>query len=433
MDNKKSIFKSIFRSRRTYSDVDADAGFTLIELAIVTIIFGLGIIPIVLFFLNFDAQEQVKKDKMINERVMSALTLFLMQNGRYPCPSDLDLDINNPLFGEEATGAGGCNGTIVSERSGVAMGGLPVKTLNLPFTQAFNEYGWAYIYAVTESLTDAATYNGIGNVEVRAANGAGFTAITDLPYILVNTGVDGKGSFSSAGQASSLACDSLADDVENCDITVDAVFLDSQIGMAVNPSSAGYYDDTISYRRVSDKNDAWVIRQNTVAGRVEITNRELGQIGFGIIPQDKLHVDDDVIVEAQSGGNYDGGEVFSEGSVVVRDSLHTTNLVFNDPVNQNRVFAESFCMGEVGEDIGCCTNGKVGRDGDGDEFCCMAQVYDDLTDGIDGEICGNACTRDFLDRNGECCYSYNLTSGSPRECCMAPNYLDSTGACVVVP
>lgn len=249
-------------------------------------------------------QKEAVQEEAGNERALAALALFFRQNGRYPCPANITFAPGDANFGAEA---GGCAG------AGIAIGGLPVNTLNLPFETAANVHGWKHIYAVTRDLAATGTYDGQGSITINNSGGA----LLNQHFVIVNPGADGKGTNALYG-AAGFACGAAADS-ENCDN--DTTFADLATSLPGNSTNANHYDDTISYTLAREQSTFWVASENAGTGGLNIVNRNTGNIGIGIAaPTSKMHI---------SGGNVrvQGGDVNVDQNVDAGQNITAGNEI----------------------------------------------------------------------------------------------------------
>jgi len=305
-------------------------GFTLVEIAVVMIILSIIIAPIFTIFTQQGRMKDVRQDEAINSQVLSALATYLKENGAYPCPANPTLAQNNAAFGD-AGAPGVCAGSVAAPGGLVVSGDLPVRDLSIPARSAANVHGWKHIYAVTLSLTDPVTFNGLGEIDLLDEAGALFSS--SISFVVVNTGVDGKGSRSlqgtPSGTAAPGACGALtARDAENCDN--DSVFREMPRSITNSDLATGYFDDTLSYTLARKESTMWLLRRNTLAGSLDIVNRNVGNVGIGTFaagatPIAKLHVEGgDVLIQpnAGTGGNLDvDGNVSSQSNIVADDTV----------------------------------------------------------------------------------------------------------------
>lgn len=138
-------------------------GFTLVEIAIVTLISGLIIVSIAAAFNLYLTRTRLNDTKERLRTSGSLITSFQGTTGGYPCPADPTLSVDNPNFGlADCTVA---SFTTTRDVDGVAgndrilFGALPIQTLRSVSTQPLsNELSWdgwnsKFTYAVSESLT----------------------------------------------------------------------------------------------------------------------------------------------------------------------------------------------------------------------------------------------------------------------------------------
>lgn len=196
------------------------------------------------------------------KEIAKALSSFQRTQHRLPCVAPQNLALGGSIatthstLGAQTLRAGqelpGCNAGTTTNMAGtmridtgggiyVRIGALPTMTLGLPDTMAEDAWKNRIIYAVRETLTNAPTFSSVpGNITVQR-NGA--NVLTNAAYVLVSTGEDGKGAYSSQSGAARATCASSAGvDQENCD--ADAIFA---INDTVLTQGAAYFDDIIAY------------------------------------------------------------------------------------------------------------------------------------------------------------------------------------------
>jgi type II secretory pathway pseudopilin PulG len=308
------------------------SGFSLIETAMVILILSFVITPLFALLSQQKKQKEVLEREAVNERVLAGLSLYLRQNGAYPCPA-----LPTLAPGETDFGAQDCSG--VTSTAGVSggqvlIGAIPVRDLNLPFRTAANQKNWKYIYAVTENLTAPGTYDGVGRIRIIDEAGAQFTA-NDVHFVVVDPGYDAKGSYALGGTIGT-ACGTVALDDENCD--EDSTFREANFAQPNNPTVAAHYDDTISYTLAREESTMWLVKESAGAGGgLDIANRNVGNVGIGTdAPSEKMHVSGgDVRVE---GDGTSGGNVIVEKNITADENITATK----DVQAQERVIAPTF-------------------------------------------------------------------------------------------
>lgn len=243
------------------------AGYTLIELCIVLVVSG------VVMAVAAQAYRVYTKtqgwDTTINntELAVNALDGFLARYGRYPCPARLNALRTDADYGMEGdcdpvTGAtvavGTCaNGICVEQTQRtdlgspaprVRRGALPFRILNIPEQKAIDGYDARLQYVVTESMTQANTYNkdngGISIIDERPLS------VINPPdqghFVVFSTGADRAGGFSKQGQQI-IACGTVGLDVENCNTSTTnnmAIYRLARQGAA---QGAAHFDDILRF------------------------------------------------------------------------------------------------------------------------------------------------------------------------------------------
>lgn len=270
-----------------------NAGFSLIELAIVMVIIGLLTAPMIQSYRIY-IDNKHRDDTTLNMTlVSSSLTDFFLANGRYPCPSDLSIAFGNPGHGlEECTKlttvipAGNCqanNGLCRMTQGGVnvQIGGVPYATLKIPFSQALDGWKHLFTYSVTEPLTVTATFNPAGGAIV--VNDEFGAPDPNGPYhgIIVSAGDDGAGAFNVEGAR--IGCVMAYAESENCD-NADGTFLTA---LRTDVQGANYYDDMI-LPSTWTQSGIW---DYTAGNPNDIQSQNTGNIGVGTTsPTEKLEV-----------------------------------------------------------------------------------------------------------------------------------------------
>lgn len=190
-----------------------EAGFSLIELAVVLVVLSLIIGGgIVALEVGTERQQRNETERQLEE-IRTALYGFAMSTGKLPCA-----DITDPPNGEENRESGG------SCASDADQGVLPWETLGLGRRDA---WGDAYLYAVDPSYADdpndgdrssfALTDSAGLSVESSVVEPDAVTLADDVPAVVVSFGGQGRQVWDPG-----LPCDiSLegfsADEVANCD------------------------------------------------------------------------------------------------------------------------------------------------------------------------------------------------------------------------
>jgi hypothetical protein len=228
------------------------AGFMLALMAVLLVVLGM-IASMVLMRQEQAAVWQPRgggNDKLA--AIQTAIQGFQASAGRLPCVAPRSAGFPNLAFDQEIlncaidTTTAGVQGTARVELppagSGIwiRIGALPTRTLGLPEAMGEDEWGNQLSYAVTESLTDTTGFPaGVGRI--RVVDAAGANLATNVSFILISHGADGKGAFSAKGSVMGKSCNSAAGlDQENCNN--DTVFRDAELSF---DPGASFFDDLV--------------------------------------------------------------------------------------------------------------------------------------------------------------------------------------------
>jgi type II secretory pathway pseudopilin PulG len=227
MIEKKPIVKS------------SSSGFTLVEIAIVTVLSSLllaGSLNFIKSWMNKSGQT-ASQQRLVT--IQQALTNFQTQYNRLPCPASF-VGMSGAGFGREACGGGA-----------VLVGTLPVHDLGLSDSYAANTGGYMYTYAATKvetvkldgfqgaiNIVDGSLVNSVLPTVSGKAIGA--------TYVVVDHGTDGKGAPSLSSGVIGKACASAPGlDTHNCDHYGSGYFVSAPF--STKPGALTWFDDTIVY------------------------------------------------------------------------------------------------------------------------------------------------------------------------------------------
>ena len=131
-------------------------GFTLIETAVVLVIFGI-MASAAFGFVNSQLQQsRINSTKIKQDAIKNALISFISRNSRLPCPAVASLAPGAVGYGVEAATPGTCAGTIINGTgaSRVTSGIVPFSSLGLTDDAASDGYYNRITYIVTLSATN---------------------------------------------------------------------------------------------------------------------------------------------------------------------------------------------------------------------------------------------------------------------------------------
>ncbi len=200
-------------------------GFTLVELAIVIAISGIMMSFMATALISYSKKNKIRVTKHRIEVIQESLEQYLRVNGNYPCVASRTLGEEDADFGREVTttcNTGAFAGTV--RNSGVRIGVVPARTLNLPDEYALDAWDNKFSYAVTEVLATKNQYRADGG-RITVLDGAGNPlSVSQIPalrndaghFFIMSHGKTGRGGFTLYGTVGAI-CDATMLDGDNCD------------------------------------------------------------------------------------------------------------------------------------------------------------------------------------------------------------------------
>ncbi|MEO0347893.1 MAG: type II secretion system protein [Pseudomonadota bacterium] len=182
-------------------------GYSLIEVAFVVGILAIVVIGVLNLRNQVSEQtfDQETKDKMA--QIQQALHNFAIANKRLPCPSLGGVAATDANFGEEVTAVTSefiCSINNTDIGSGIDDSGMvPVRTIGLPESYAYDSWGQAFIYRLSQGMMDTKhfiSYDYRGDLIVQDNAGVELTSLRNgIPpynfgasYILLSHGPSGR-------------------------------------------------------------------------------------------------------------------------------------------------------------------------------------------------------------------------------------------------
>lgn len=222
-------------------------GFSLIELSVVITIVGLLVGGgIVIVSENVEAARINETRNRINF-ILKAIDDFVdektsLTRGFLPCPADGSAAFGAATFGFESKTGSSCtaiaNGVITTD-SRVAVGAVPVYTLNLPPLYALDGWDRRFTYVVDKAMNTSANYsNNTGRIEIRTINNQAMA--TDGAVAIVSHGGNGFRAWQGRGGTTRIAAVS-NEEIENGDD--DYIIYQS----LQTRTATGDFDDIIGY------------------------------------------------------------------------------------------------------------------------------------------------------------------------------------------
>ena len=227
----------------------SECGFSLVEIAFVIVIGGLLISMFVSslsqFFSSAKQAELLAQERIINEAIQE----YLQVNGKLPCPARSTDTIDSANFGREVslncqtvlTGSG------IDVSAGVVTGMLPVRSLNISDSNAFDPWKSRYTYSVTAIQASSSIPYDDNNGAISISDSAGNSIITpagSAPYVIVSHGENAIGAYTTTGNLG-IACASSASNIERANCDRNERFVNTLI---TSDTGANAFDDHIIYR-----------------------------------------------------------------------------------------------------------------------------------------------------------------------------------------
>lgn len=207
------------------------AGFSLIEVAIVLVIVGLMIGGLVTPLSVQLEQRKVADTQKALDEAKEALTGFALRYGYLPCPA---VSSGNGL--EDRRGAR-CNG---EKRAGI----LPWATLGLRKSDSWDNL---FRYSVTPAFSDSEQLFTLAtprDISIVTRNGGALvqaTALNDIPAMIMSHGKNGVGAISEQGQRRAGAQGNNVDERSNA--VSSNIFISRAAG--TEQQAGGSYDDIV--------------------------------------------------------------------------------------------------------------------------------------------------------------------------------------------
>jgi prepilin-type N-terminal cleavage/methylation domain-containing protein len=227
-------------------------GFTILELSIVLVIASVLITGFFSFTVNKTIDSTIKSNDEKLKLIDEAITKFYVSNGYLPCPAPHNTSIGAAGFGISVTP---CTGAVAGtdDIGTIKIGTVPVRTLNLPDSFMFDQWGNRIRYGMVRALgVDVAGYNaaapGAAAISIIDSSGnnmipnfanlpPAYTISDHVAYVVMSHGPNSTGAYNYNG-VQTIGCSGGGLDVENCDINT--TFRHSQF-------VTNSYDDSIRW------------------------------------------------------------------------------------------------------------------------------------------------------------------------------------------
>lgn len=378
--NKGDEMKANVGGNMNGQSIRRERGYTLIEMAIVISVLGMIVAAFVSAYALYH-KNQIEITTLSNaNRVVNALGHFLVQNGRYPCPARMDVARDDPAYGMETNCAdtslavGNCaNGLCIEQgerqvntnpNPGAAVnitprvrrGAVPFRILGLPESAAEDGNKVRMYYAVTENLTNTATYRkDAGGISVINADDVSLvTPNSSAHFVVFSVGNDRRGAVTRYGQMTRPCGDpAVQSDALNCSTSTVAPNQLARYRMAdySRSDNARHYDDYMRYY-ASVETPLWRVTGATSTDIVDLIDVGAGgRVGVGVSsPGAPVHVVGDVRTSegllARQICNPTGGDCFMVDAIGGDDANPpTAALQCNNPAHPDYDAAKPYVIG----------------------------------------------------------------------------------------
>lgn len=301
-----------------------ESGFTLIEMAMSLLILSLAVAMFLPAYTKYTDQLKIIQNEEHFTEARLALETFIATNGFYPAPAPLTAPRNSPSYGRSDNNplpaAGTCVNGICAQNSNrgagfeVRVGTIPFKTLNIDEQFAYDGFDNRFTYAVTDSLTNSATFNAnMGGISIVNAGLATVIEPADSAhFILVSHGPNGNGAYNKDGVQA--PCNLGTPESDNCNISIlDNIANYVYTDVSTSIAAGNLYDDILTYN-LQDSVPLWTFSSSTdpsFANTIELKGNSL-TLG-----------PNDVLLTSISG---DTQELHAEASIRANSAIRLENI-----------------------------------------------------------------------------------------------------------
>lgn len=157
------------------SNLRLHQGFSLVEMAIVLIIFGLFLSATLV---PLSAQRDLSDYRTARsdlEQIQEALYGYAIANGKFPCPDSLGND-------------GIADSCLSTPASGSSGGNVPWVALGVPKS---DPWGNPYHYRVANPYTTTFSLSSVGNLDVKTSSASSNLVANNVPVVIYSSGKNG--------------------------------------------------------------------------------------------------------------------------------------------------------------------------------------------------------------------------------------------------
>jgi prepilin-type N-terminal cleavage/methylation domain-containing protein len=215
--------------------------FTIVELSVVLVIVSILISGYFAFTVKLGIDEKMRRNEAKMDKIVEAIQKYYNINGYIPCPAFRCDALDSSAFGKSGGATGSCSSggavciysTNTATNDEVLIGAVPVRTLGLSDSAAFDEWGNRFRYSTVLALAKTKTEfeetpvptNSIDVLNRSGASAnANISGHNSIAYVLISHGPNGVGAYGYYDGGVNISCSGGAE-TENCDD--DDTFLDA--------------------------------------------------------------------------------------------------------------------------------------------------------------------------------------------------------------
>lgn len=263
----------------------SQAGMSLLDVCVLIILVSLLLLPLINIMKIDRLIKETQQHNGNVEDLSIAISNYALENGALPLPADptlpttdvnvfksiplsnIPVDCTNSGPGKKFNGSIDTNGVLCRAKSSVDLnpsrqvyiGTLPVTDLGLPIDNGLDGHGNKFLYVVTKSLTNPATFND-NNGAISISNFSGAPVINNAHFVILSYGKNARGGFNKDGILTATSCPSTNNESLNyfaCKSGggqkaghFSAPFSGASLEHTVNlGSSSSYFDDSLAYKK----------------------------------------------------------------------------------------------------------------------------------------------------------------------------------------
>lgn len=253
--NISNIRKHIYRHKAN------DLGFTLVELSIVLIIIGVLVSGALSLATSRTSNAQITNTINKIERIEGELSAYVMLNRRLPCPADGTVSGADAEFGLEKRDSSDptdCDAALMpSSSTNIAVGVVPVRSLNLPDSFMMDGWNQRILYVVDVRYVNESDFmsNNTGAIQVLSAASSG-VVLTANPtgsaensgaiYLIMSYGMNSHGAWPfDGGTNRNDTASTDADEIENAHNVTNFNSIDN---VFVSHLETANFDDIVRFK-----------------------------------------------------------------------------------------------------------------------------------------------------------------------------------------